>query len=180
MAPFKDYSGHRWGLLVAVSPTRKANNGQRYWLCQCDCGNSKEFMQGNLARGRTTSCGCDIRRILAEYRRAGAASSQDVFRRYVKKTDSCWLWTGIVDRRGYGRVYRGRMVFAHRFSYELHVGQIPKGLIVRHSCDVPGCVNPDHLRLGTQRDNVGDMFARGRGKPRGKSLEPFLIAGYEP
>ena len=75
----------------------------------------------------------------------------------------CWLWTAAVDRQGYGMLRSGNgMCRAHRVSYELHIGQIPKGLLVCHTCDVPGCVNPDHLWLGTNATNMVDMTAKGR------------------
>lgn len=83
---------------------------------------------------------------------------------FVKKTDTCWLWTGYLSD-GYGRIHvkrDGRQVKVHRFSYELHKGPIPEGLVVRHTCDVPHCVNPEHLVLGTQRDNIADSVERGR------------------
>lgn len=70
----------------------------------------------------------------------------------------CWLWTGRATVLGYGQL---RTQYAHRFSYALHK-QDPGSLNVCHRCDVPSCVNPDHLFLGTQKDNIQDMFAKGR------------------
>lgn len=61
---------------------------------------------------------------------------------------------------------RSGMVFAaHRISWEIHRGNIPKGMYVLHKCDVPGCVNPDHLYLGTQSENMRDAYHRGRKVP---------------
>ena len=77
--------------------------------------------------------------------------------------DACWLWQGCRNRLGYGSVGRyGKTFLAHRVAYEIAVGPIPEGLIVRHECDTPGCVRPDHLAVGTHTDNMRDMHARGR------------------
>lgn len=75
----------------------------------------------------------------------------------------CWPFSSLgID--GYGKMKDcNKTVRAHRFSYEFYNGrEIPKGLIVRHSCDNPACVNPSHLVLGTVRDNTADAFSRGR------------------
>lgn len=68
----------------------------------------------------------------------------------------CWLWTAAVNACGYG-ILAGKIGLAHRFSFALHRGPIPIGMNVLHRCDVPCCVNPDHLFVGTQRDNILDM-----------------------
>ena len=86
----------------------------------------------------------------------------DSFWRRVNKTETCWLWTGNLGAR-YGQLLIGyRTVKAHRFSYELHIGPIPPGMNVLHKCDVPACVNPAHLFLGTQKQNFEDMERKGR------------------
>jgi hypothetical protein len=84
----------------------------------------------------------------------------------VEKHDhGCWLWTGALAA-GYGCLGGGPgkpLVKAHRLSYELHKGPIPDGAKVLHTCDTPPCVRPDHLYVGTQRDNALDRERRGRG-----------------
>lgn len=100
----------------------------------------------------------------------------------VEKSEGCWLWRGAKDRKGYGvfsigsRQHpdgsrRNSMVFAHRVSYELEFGPIPRrgesrGSCVLHSCENPDCVNPKHLFLGTNLDSVRQMDAKGRRKTR--------------
>lgn len=76
----------------------------------------------------------------------------------------CWLWLGKVWPPGrYGRVrVKGKWAFAHRVSYEVFVGPIPKGKRVLHHCDVCCCVNPNHLFIGTQKDNLRDAVSKGR------------------
>lgn len=82
----------------------------------------------------------------------------------------CWVWTGSPDRWGYGQMrHGGRKVGVHRLAYEVFVGPIPPGMVVMHLCDNPPCFKPEHLRVGTQRDNVIDMIDKGRGRSRGQS-----------
>lgn len=102
--------------------------------------------------------------------------------------NGCIEWTGYRDRNGYGhmRVGDGKMR-PHRLVWLLANGPIPDGLIVRHSCDNRACCNLDHLSLGTQLDNVNDMFERGRGRkakgydhPRavGPEIEAAVVARW--
>lgn len=75
----------------------------------------------------------------------------------------CWLWTGILKTGGYGVIkVRGKNVATHRASYEAFVGAIPDGTFVLHRCDVRHCINPDHLFLGSQTDNMRDMVSKDR------------------
>lgn len=74
----------------------------------------------------------------------------------------CWLWIASELGNGYGQFRMGVEVLAHRVSYRLFKGEIPPGEVVRHTCDTPSCVNPDHLELGTYRDNNQDRDRRGR------------------
>ena len=81
----------------------------------------------------------------------------------VVKTDSCWMWCGNRHLKGYGQFkLPGYPYRVHRASWEIHYGKIPNGLHVLHRCDNPGCVNPEHLFLGTHADNMKDCSTKGR------------------
>lgn len=102
-----------------------------------------------------------------EYRRREPESR---FWQNVQQTAQCWIWQGSVVGGGYGKiVVRGKPMMAHRFSYEMAHGPIPKGLIACHICDTPPCVRPDHLFLGTYADNSEDMRRKGRSCAGGRN-----------
>lgn len=81
----------------------------------------------------------------------------------------CWEWARTRDKDGYGKIrVKGIMQMAHRVSYEYFDGEIQEGLIVRHKCDNPCCINPEHLELGTHKDNAWDAIRRNRRSTRGE------------
>lgn len=81
----------------------------------------------------------------------------------VADRDACWLWHACKNRDGYGSFgLNGTTILAHRMAWILEHGDIPDGLNVLHNCDIPSCVNPSHLFLGTQKDNVADCTRKGR------------------
>ncbi len=122
-----------------------------------DCGKVRAIYRGIVRRCR--SC--------ANKKKALTTTRIPVSERFlakVRKTSSCWIWTASRLLAGYGKMsIRGcRESLAHRISYMLFVGKIPSGLQVLHRCDRPECVNPGHLFLGTQADNLSDCIAKGR------------------
>lgn len=92
----------------------------------------------------------------------------------VRRTDSCWEWTGHIEpRTGYGKIKcripgdsQRKVHLTHRAAWRFSFGEIPPGLFVCHHCDNPRCVRPDHLFLGTARDNGLDKMLKGRHRSR--------------
>lgn len=91
-------------------------------------------------------------------------SVEERFWENVKKTDSCWLWTGNKHPRGYGKIWtsKRKCEMTHRLSLKLHGKELPPWCVVMHTCDNPSCVNPDHLQIGTHKDNQIDKVVKGR------------------
>jgi hypothetical protein len=81
----------------------------------------------------------------------------------VHTDNGCWEWTGSITPKGYGMFrYNGKTQTAHRVSWQINRGEIPYGADVLHICDNRKCINPDHLWLGTDQDNMDDMYNKGR------------------
>ncbi len=97
----------------------------------------------------------------------------DRFWARVKKTPNCWLWTGAKNSKGYGDIMVDKKhIKAHRYSYILHKGNIPINKCVCHSCDTPLCVNPSHLWVGSNAENVRDRVIKGREADRSGENNP--------
>lgn len=95
------------------------------------------------------------------------AKKQSISTRFQKhvlrREDGCWEWTSQRNQAGYGQIREGTgAISAHRVSWEMVNGPIADGMCILHRCDRPWCVNPDHLYLGTHKENTRDMDARGR------------------
>ena len=126
------------------------------------CGADFPLPTSDVKRGRGLYCS---RKCRSEHDRWSVAER---LWSKVEKTDTCWLWQGYTMPKGYGVMNlfgpeKGRSRLVHRISYELHFGAIEDAsLEVCHSCDVPACVRPDHLFLGTHKENQQDMGRKGR------------------
>lgn len=93
--------------------------------------------------------------------------NEKIRKRFWEKVDKnlesgCWEWTAQIAPNGYGRFYTDKNTSAHRASWEIHYGKIPKRMLVCHRCDNKKCVNPKHLFVGTNKDNLEDMRIKGR------------------
>jgi hypothetical protein len=135
-------------------------------------GNQLENMADRRARGRGGAF-----RLKAVDRRTKMqrATLLDRFREKVSLTpQGCWIWTAAKTTQGYGLIVDGKQrLQAHRVSFMLHKGRIPRKMVVRHKCDNPLCVSPSHLELGTRADNTRDRDERhrtARGSRSGKAL----------
>lgn len=186
-----DITGRRFGKLTAVHATdRRTASRNVVWRLVCDCGGVRFCDTGELAKGKAVACiGCRLGRSdvcsycgCGERVHAGGlcnrhykrlrgtpSTSHNIRERLELKTrmleNGCIEWTGAVSSSGYGTTtVCGKHALVHRLAWELVHGHIAAGMVICHKCDNPVCVNVDHLFIGTQRDNVRDAWANGRGR----------------
>lgn len=140
--------------------------GRHCALCDGLIPWTKNDRKGAYAKRRFCSNNC---RLIAMKTAAATADGQK--QRFMLKVatgqdGTCWRWIGAFNQNGYGYfLLGGRLMHAHRASYALFRGDVPKDKNVCHACDNRWCVNPDHLWIGTQRQNVHDAMAKGRSVP---------------
>ena len=128
-------------------------------FCQCGCGKRTNIQKYKDKRGSSEK-GSYYKYVVGHRKKY---SDHDRFFKFVKKTESCWEWIGAKNERGYGVFTKNRTnIKAHRFSWELVYGKINGGMFICHSCDNPSCVNPNHLFIGNQKDNMADCKSKGR------------------
>jgi HNH endonuclease len=169
-----DMTGRVCGFLTVLSRA-ETRSARIMWLCRCLCGKEAVVDGSKLRSGHTKSCGCMHR------------PAVDRFAEKVALTDSgCIEWIGGLNGVGYGQFYIGKenagtseasgsgKYYAHRWSYEYHVGPIPDGLHLDHLCRNRACVNPDHLEPVTCRENL----LRGTGSTAAHAAKTHCPAGH--
>lgn len=160
MANVKDLVGKKFGNLTVLK--REENIGKRVrWLCKCDCGKKKIIDGDHLRFGKIKTCNSKNNFHRKEREKNTVFRLKKLI--IINPETSCWEWKGHIPKTGYPRiVYKGKATTASRVCWMLCNGRIRKGLYVLHKCDNPKCINPGHLFLGTQKQNVRDMIEKGR------------------
>lgn len=136
------------------------------------CGKIYEAKIWYVARNENIFCS----RHCAQKSHAKRNTEEQFWQRVeIKRPDDCWLFTGRKNQDGYGQIaYQCKTQNANRVSYIIANGPIPKGMVVMHTCDNPPCVNPKHLKIGTQQQNIEDMVSKGRNRNGGGGAQNVL------
>lgn len=154
--------GYRSGRLLTIEQIQKTKlleNKRSKWLCKCDCGNEKVILEDCLKSKRTKSCGCIKTLNKKDY---FESSKKRILEKIEKNENGCWIFNS-TNHLGYGRFwFNKREQVAHRVTWQIFKGEIPLGLLVLHKCDNPSCCNPEHMFLGTQKDNIQDAIKKER------------------
>ncbi len=165
-----DITGQRFGTFTVRGRAPRVGKSEcAWWLVRCDCGAERNVNSDLLRRGRARCLLCGSGHL--DHRAFSIADILSSKSEFITEC-GCQIWMGSVTSKGYGFFGRNnRDCSAHRASWVLANGPIPRGLWVLHRCDIPACINPDHLFLGTAADNTADMIRKGRGvKPPNRWL----------
>lgn len=133
-------------------------------LCECGCGQPVHTPASRFIRGHQ------------HYR--------PIAQRFWEKVNKgapngCWEWLGCLTASGYGQIrIDDKMIRSHRYAWELENGPIPDGTVIMHTCDNPRCVNPSHLHLGTQVENIADRMTKSR-QARGVTHSEAKLTGIQ-
>lgn len=164
---------------VNLTTENAAKKNAKYYRNVCRSCRSKNNMAYNIGnpkrmaymrqyirrKGIVKEYPCEYCKTLC-YKKYARAFCKDEcrFLAYVDKTEGCWIWKGATQNKGYGKLsFRGKKTaVASRVSYELFKGPLEGKLLVCHTCDNPSCVNPEHLFLGSNMENMLDMVEKGR------------------
>jgi len=159
-----DLSGKRFGkLLILRQGEHVICSGKKVitYLCKCDCGKEKIIRAGNFKKGQK-SCGCILTDPKEKRQRTKISFESNLIK---NESTGCLEWLGKLDPQGYGYSYiNGKIERAHRVSWILYKGDIPKNMCICHKCDNRKCANIDHLFLGSRKENYDDMVKKGRRK----------------
>lgn len=130
------------------------------FVCCIVCGEKIFQKRNRKSISKRLVCNANCRASLNKSRNLESFSEK-----YTISPSGCWEWQCYIDPLGYSRIYlNGKQYRGHRYTWELYNGEIPEGMNVLHKCDNRKCINPDHLFLGTQKDNVRDMISKNRQK----------------
>ena len=155
----------KFGMLTIISYshcTKTEKHTTHYWLCKCDCGNEKTVQNSHLVHGSTESCGCNRYNPLNYSTTHTYEEMRKLHDSIPEDENGCKIWTKNINSKGYGKIsFENKTCEAHRVIYRAFHGDIEKGKVIRHLCNVPACVSIHHLAMGTQKDNAQDAVKAG-------------------
>lgn len=158
----------RYGKLLTIKKiTKRIGNPYKpeTWLCKCDCGNEKIVSEHYLNTSPQPSCGCYLYKSKRIYNRKDYFEliKNIIINKTERNENNCWIWKGAMHKQGYGYLrFKMKNQLVHRICWIIFKGDIPEDMKVCHRCDTPQCCNPDHLFIGTQKDNMLDRKLKGK------------------